>query len=232
LNLLNENHLKKALFVGGLIGLSYGVNNALITFLSKAHFFQFSKDLLQMSSLIFLTSGLGAGLSYWVLIGLFNGLSSNRLDEHDYVVPNQGIRRSLRNGFYIGIISGFICWSLSYLLFQLSSVLLTIPSGLPRPDSDRIYLLNSLTAGLAGGLLMGLLSGGRACIQHYVLRFLLWRKLPYILDNADKRILLRRVGGGYIFVHRLLQEYFASLDVQSVAMMVREQAQGRQYALS
>jgi hypothetical protein len=26
------------------------------------------------------------------------------------------------------------------------------------------------------------------------------------------RLLLRKVGGGYIFVHRLLLEYFASLD--------------------
>ncbi len=29
------------------------------------------------------------------------------------------------------------------------------------------------------------------------------------LDYCHERILLRKVGGGYIFVHRLLQEYFA-----------------------
>jgi len=50
------------------------------------------------------------------------------------------------------------------------------------------------------------------------LRFLLWRarsipwNLPQFLDYAAERILLRQVGGGYIFVHRLLLEYFASLD--------------------
>ena len=32
------------------------------------------------------------------------------------------------------------------------------------------------------------------------------------LDRATKRIFLRKVGGGYIFIHGLLQEYFASLD--------------------
>ncbi len=32
------------------------------------------------------------------------------------------------------------------------------------------------------------------------------------LDDTARRILLRKVGGGYIFVHRLLLEYFASLD--------------------
>jgi len=29
---------------------------------------------------------------------------------------------------------------------------------------------------------------------------------------ATERILLRKVGGGYIFIHRLLLDYFASLD--------------------
>jgi hypothetical protein len=32
------------------------------------------------------------------------------------------------------------------------------------------------------------------------------------LDYAAEHILLRKVGGGYLFVHRLLLEYFASLD--------------------
>ena len=35
---------------------------------------------------------------------------------------------------------------------------------------------------------------------------------PRFLDYAAERILLRKVGGGYIFVHRLLLEYFTSLD--------------------
>jgi hypothetical protein len=38
--------------------------------------------------------------------------------------------------------------------------------------------------------------------------------LNYIrfLDYAAERILLRKVGGGYIFVHRMLLDYFASLE--------------------
>jgi hypothetical protein len=31
------------------------------------------------------------------------------------------------------------------------------------------------------------------------------------LDYATECILLRKVGGGYIFIHRLLQDYFAAL---------------------
>jgi len=34
----------------------------------------------------------------------------------------------------------------------------------------------------------------------------------HFLDYAAGRIFLRKVGGGYIFVHRLLLEYFASLE--------------------
>jgi len=60
-----------------------------------------------------------------------------------------------------------------------------------------------------------LLTGGLAYLRHYILRFLLWRagampwNYPRFLDYAAEHILLRKVGGGYIFVHRLLLEYFA-----------------------
>jgi hypothetical protein len=37
------------------------------------------------------------------------------------------------------------------------------------------------------------------------------RRYEHFLDYASERILLRKVGGGYIFVHRLLMGYFASL---------------------
>jgi hypothetical protein len=34
--------------------------------------------------------------------------------------------------------------------------------------------------------------------------------LPYLfLDYAAERLFLRKVGGGYSFIHRLLQDYFA-----------------------
>jgi hypothetical protein len=32
------------------------------------------------------------------------------------------------------------------------------------------------------------------------------------LDHAAERVLLYKVGGGYVFVHRLLMEHFAALD--------------------
>ncbi len=51
--------------------------------------------------------------------------------------------------------------------------------------------------------------------RHYAIRFWLWRahlfpwKAASFLEDATARILLRRVGGGYSFAHRLLLDFFA-----------------------
>jgi hypothetical protein len=76
----------------------------------------------------------------------------------------------------------------------------------------------SVLGGLVFGLVGGLAFGGYACLSHAALRFVLWRAgaLPLctitFLDYATERVVLRRHGGGYVFLHRLLQEYFASLE--------------------
>jgi len=81
-----------------------------------------------------------------------------------------------------------------------------------------------LFIGLACGLLLGLLNGWLACLRHVVLRWLLWRResipwnYPRFLDNAYEQILLRKVGGSYIFLHRLLLDYFADLETGSDSM--------------
>ena len=79
-------------------------------------------------------------------------------------------------------------------------------------------LVFGLVFGVIGGLAVGLDSGGKACIQHFTLRFLLVRNgfapwnYPAFLDSAAERLFLRKVGGGYVFIHRMLLEYFAGLD--------------------
>ncbi len=81
--------------------------------------------------------------------------------------------------------------------------------------------LHGIGSGLVGGLLFGLDKGGVAYIQHGVLRLLLWRydyaPLHYVkfLDQAAAQLFLRKVGGGYIFVHRLLMEHFLELAAQA-----------------
>jgi hypothetical protein len=97
-----------------------------------------------------------------------------------------------------------------------------------------IGLVNGLLFGLVWGLLFGLLFGlvwglesalnygGSAALNHYTFRWMLYRNgcLPLrpvpFLDYCAERIFLRKVGGGYIFVHRLLMEHFASQDTEAL----------------
>ena len=59
--------------------------------------------------------------------------------------------------------------------------------------------------------------GGLFALRHFVFRLILWlnrvNPLNYVrfLDYAARRLFLSKVGGGYIFVHRMLMDYFASL---------------------
>jgi len=143
------------------------------------------------------------GLCSWFLFGFFRGVASTTIDDQLRMVPNQGIHHSalnaLRYGLIVALLVGLGAWPLS------SS------------------WLSSLIIGLSIGLLAGLLNGGLACLRHSILRILLWHSgtipwdYPHFLDEAAKRILLRKVGGGYIFVHRLLLDYLAILGTNELA---------------
>jgi hypothetical protein len=78
-------------------------------------------------------------------------------------------------------------------------------------------VIAGLEAGLTAGLISGLFAGGLFFIRHFVIRLALRirRLAPFnyvrFLNYAADRLFLYRVGGGYIFIHRLLREYFSSL---------------------
>jgi hypothetical protein len=90
-----------------------------------------------------------------------------------------------------------------------------------------IYGLEGLNSGLIEGLasfwslfvvssiLLWAVMGGLAVWRHYLIRFLLRRtqtfpwNAPRFLEDATIRILLRRLGGGYHFTHRLLLDSLA-----------------------
>jgi hypothetical protein len=90
---------------------------------------------------------------------------------------------------------------------------------------QEFWTLHALFWGLVNGaipaLAVGLYCGGAAFVQHFVLRCLLWSAgcIPFnyarFLDYAAERILLRKVGGGYMFMHRLLLEYFAGVQAEA-----------------
>src|SRR5262249_5903876 len=126
-------------------------------------------------------------------------------------------------------IGGSISWLVCSLTYMLSYTLsFTLHS--PFIDNFRAGLSIGqqvasgigLLIGLSVGLLHGLLNGGLAFLEHWTLRLLLWHtgslpwNYPRFLDYAAERILLRKVGGGYTFIHQELLEYFASLYEESL----------------
>ncbi len=179
--------------------------------------------------------GLCFGLILGLFFGLIRGWSSRTVENKDRTTPNQGIWRSARNGLRIGLRAGAGVGLIFGLFF--GSIAIVDFAGNPRmlfgidivPDAGLtipgwmefailLGLYYALSSGLFTGFVAGLFSGWDAWIKHFVLRFLLSRSgylpwsLPSFLDYAAERIFLRKVGGGYIFVHRLLLEYFASLE--------------------
>jgi GTPase SAR1 family protein len=158
--------------------------------------------------------GLVVGLFVGLAGGLVGGLVTGEMTQQ--VVPNEGMRRSARSA----VISALVVGPGIVLVIVLPSVLLSVPEfvrGTGRGDGLALAMVSVLILGLGAGLVGGLEKGGRACLGHLALRYLLVRndlapwKYVAFLDYTTERIFLRKVGGGYIFIHRLLQDYFAEL---------------------
>ena len=172
-----------------------------------------------------LSVGVGTGLGYWLVLGLFQSIAQEQIEDQDRQRFNQGVRRSARNSTIIGLLSGGIIGVLGFLGYWLSYGLneglskglsYGLNEGLSKGLGDALSVVWLFAIG--GGLFGWAVSGGWAVLRHVVLRWLLHRRQVFpwhaqvFLDDATARILLRRVGGGYSFIHRLLLEYFANLD--------------------
>jgi transcriptional regulator with XRE-family HTH domain len=181
---------------------------------------------MRVGSSIGLSAGLGVGLSYWILLGLFQGISSEQIDEQQRQVPDQGIRDSLRSS----ILMGGIGWGMLWLISTLSYGLSKWPYDIGPIDGFKMWLHDvwpqvlswalsqGWILGLCGGLVVCLVSGGLAAWRHGILRLHLQRSgmLPLrcvrFFDEATSCILLQKVGGGYRFIHRQLLDYFAERE--------------------
>lgn len=212
------------LLIGSIIGLSYGLKQA----------FQANWDNVLVAGL---SDGLFLALGYYLVTALLQGISSHNLDNRRRHRPNEGIHRSLYYSLIAGI-SGTCATASGYILSNLLSAQVSAELSDFRKHGHFTWvwygfgvgfrhivstgLANVLWLGLVGGLLTGLLLGGLAGLQHGILRLILWvtgvlpLKLSRFLDYAADSVLLHRVGGGYMFMHRLLLEYFASLDERRV----------------
>ncbi len=146
-------------------------------------------------------SALLTGLLGAIVAAVIGGLQGVEIPQKS--VPNQGIWLSARNALIAGGLVGLLL-GLPFAVFS------------QEPLAGR---LESLVSGLPIAFMVAVFFGLLDFIQHFTLRFILWRndRMPWryarFLDQAADRIFLRKVGGGYIFVHRLLQEHIACMDV-------------------
>lgn len=143
------------------------------------------------------------------IFGLINGLRSKKVETK--LIPNQGLRQSAGNAVFSGLLFGvggmFIVGAAVWLAGAISALF----------TANRFETsLNLLPLwGALLGILGGMYNGGFAVVQHYTLRLILAvaKSFPWniarFLDYCADRIFLRKVGGGYIFIHRSLLEYFA-----------------------
>jgi hypothetical protein len=158
-----------------------------------------------------LGGGLGGALVGGLLGGLLGGLVGGLVGalsgfegavSRTALQPNEGIHRSARYGLLLGVLVGV---TIGVLVGVLAGVLPPELGGGQRP---MIILVAGVTAS-AFGFALG---GGGAVVQHYTLRLLLIRskatprRYVRFLQAAVDGLLLRRIGGGYRFPHRLLQE--------------------------
>ncbi len=145
------------------------------------------------------------------LIFFLVGLSYGQIEKK--IRPGQGIRQSAKNALIMGVFSLLIF----PMVFEAFIALVFVFA-----DSSRIlvglqyWLMFALILAPPVGIIVGLYCGGFACIKHLMLRLVLslnhftpWNYVHF-LDYTVERILLRNIGGGYIFIHGQMQAYFAT----------------------
>lgn len=168
----------------GLIGVAY-------------YFDSFSLPGLIMVGLI--------GLMYAFAGGVLSGLAADELEMRSR--PNQGMWLSLRNGLRYGFV---IC-----AIGVISNLLPVIILGHPFAAAFAEGVNGAILAGTGTMLALGLYS----VLHHVALRYVIAHEnlaphnLEHFLNYTSDLILMRQVGGGYIFIHRYLLEYFAQLAV-------------------
>ncbi|MCG5061385.1 MAG: NACHT domain-containing protein [Limnoraphis sp. WC205] len=188
-------------------GLIFGLISGLIVTLIRVAIGWLMSE--QMSGQI---TGQMAGLLLGVSYTIVQALKGPEIDTKK--VPNQGIKKSALNALFLGIIIAIVVGILRLLSIELWQILHSKSDGI----SWNIFFF-TIPLGLTIGLAFG---GGYAVIQHLTLRSMLYIKgfAPWnyarFLDYATELIFLQKVGGGYIFIHRMLLEHFAQVEPEQV----------------
>jgi hypothetical protein len=201
----------KALY-GSMIG---GVILFLILHFREAKDHDVHRELAWYSLVIFLL----------LLAIVFGGLKA--VAREMAVVPNHGIRTSIRRSIWSALVGG-------PTVAIVMTLMLVVVAKMFYPEhnstlSDQMHAVFGLVcAGVAAGVRASQHYGGMAVLQHYLLRCILscggsipWRFSHFLDYAADELCFLQKVGGGYIFVHRYLLEHFAAMETATVPEQTR-----------
>lgn len=163
--------------------------------------------------------GAKVGASIGVAVGAVVGATIIAVDElfeesvlEDTVRPNEGIYHSLRTAAVGAVVGGLLGAGLGALIEAEFSGMFGVPTG-----------------AAAGAAVGAILFGGNSAFQHYLLRLLLWqsgrfpRNISTFMDWSAQRVLVQRVGGGWRFVHRTLQERFSERYLKKYPNKPRQQ---------
>lgn len=198
-------------FSGLATGLAIGAGTAFIF-----------TNILYEGRINLLVTVIAGSLSFGAVGLVIGGLQSGAMQTRTR--PNQGIWQSATYAAVLGsLFTVLISIGTTLVITGASSVIFGV--SLQRmiahlTGSVSQELITGTLIGFTIGSVLGLLFGGITVTQHVLLRinFLLHAKIPgnyaRFLDYAVERGLLRKVGGGYIFIHRLLLEYFADLEIE------------------
>ncbi|HEX8843225.1 MAG TPA: NACHT domain-containing protein [Pyrinomonadaceae bacterium] len=137
----------------------------------------------------------------------------------DTIRPNEGIYHSLRTarlGALLGAALGVSIGAALGAAFASQFIGRVEPVFVSGPSITlAVVAVLSTVIAVIGASAGAVNYGGRSAFQHYLLRLLLWRSrrfprnITMFLDWSAQRVLVQRVGGGWRFVHRTLQERFA-----------------------
>lgn len=191
--------LKNGLMLCLVVGLLFGVISEFFPGLTPVAVDRFPHSGLVLG----LVGGITGGITGGLIFGLTRGLRGSVIETK--TIPNQGIRRTFLSAGMGGVIGGVT-----------GTLIITIIYGALL--GWRFGLLYGVSYGFFGGFIAGFIfSGGQACLKHLVLRLILWRSgdIPWnyarFLNYVADRVFLQKVGGGYLFLHRLLLEHFAQM---------------------
>lgn len=161
----------------------------------------------------FLLGVVFSGPVFGILNGLLGGVVAANITK--MIRPSQSIQRS---GIF-GLIAGISIGAITTIGFGVITGMLT---------NSSLGRITGICLGTIVGTYAALTSGGTAFLAHYALRLLLYLNgdIPFryvrFLEYACGRILLHRIGPGYIFIHRMLLEHFASLTDEDIKRITAE----------